>query len=95
MRRQTLQKQFGRVLRARRRVVGLSQTTLATKTRLHRTYISLLERGERNPSLHIVWRLARGLDLPASALVAELETGRYARGGRRKRRAARARAASQ
>jgi len=39
----------------------------------HRTYISLIERGLKNPSLKTVFRLAETLNLPASELVRRLE----------------------
>lgn len=80
MQRKTLQKRFGRVIRTRRAALELSQEDLADQAGLHRTYISLLERGHRNPSLHILWKLARGLDVSLTGLVGELEPG-----GRRSR----------
>lgn len=76
MQRQTLQKRFGRLMRAQRLALDMSQETLADESGLHRTYISLLERGHRNPSLHILWKLAQGLGVPPSKLVADLEPRR-------------------
>ncbi len=47
----------------------LSQQDLASRSRLHRTEISLLERGEREPRLSTLVRLAHALDVPVSALL--------------------------
>ena len=64
---------FGAALRARRVEVGLSQESLAAKARLDRTYVGGLERGERNPTLRVIWQLAESLDVPASQLLAHAE----------------------
>jgi transcriptional regulator with XRE-family HTH domain len=61
---------FARNLRAARRRAGLSQERLSALARLHRTEISLLERGERDPKLSTVCRLADALGVPAATLVA-------------------------
>ncbi len=69
----TLQKQFGQVVRRRRQKVGLSQEALADAAGLHRTYISLLERGLRMPTIGVVQKLARALKTTMASLIAELE----------------------
>jgi transcriptional regulator with XRE-family HTH domain len=61
---------FARNLRTARVEAGLSQERLSTLARLHRTEISLLERGERDPKLSTVFRLADALGVPAAALIA-------------------------
>ncbi|MEP5937328.1 MAG: helix-turn-helix transcriptional regulator [Erythrobacter sp.] len=48
-------------LRALRRAKGWSQEELAHQADIHRTYISDLERGARNPSVEVVDRLAKAL----------------------------------
>jgi transcriptional regulator with XRE-family HTH domain len=53
---------FADVLRQLRERAGLSQEALATKSGLDRTYISLLERGQRQPTLKTLARLAEALD---------------------------------
>ncbi|MCR9096302.1 MAG: helix-turn-helix domain-containing protein [bacterium] len=68
-----LQKRFGVVIRRRREVAGLSQEGLADAAGLHRTYISLLERGQRNPSLEVIAALAEGLETTMASLVSEVE----------------------
>ena len=61
---------FARNLRAARLEAGLSQERLSALARLHRTEISLLERGARDPKLSTILRLADALGVPAAALVA-------------------------
>ena len=69
----TLQQKFGTVIRRRRQAAGLSQEALAGQARLHRTYISLLERGQRMPSIAVVRQLAAALDTTMVSLIGELE----------------------
>lgn len=58
-----LQQQLGRNLRRLRLQRDLSQEAFADLLHVHRTYIGGLERGERNPSLRVVERLAERLDI--------------------------------
>lgn len=60
---------FSQNLRALRTEAGLSQERLAARCRLHRTEISLLERGEREPRLSTMVRLSRGLNVPLTSLL--------------------------
>ncbi len=60
--------QFGQRIRLLREGQGLSQEALAEKAGIHRTYLSSLERGERNVGLDNILRLARALKVPASSL---------------------------
>lgn len=64
---------FGKALRELRRSQSLSQEKLALEAGLDRTFISMLERGTRQPSLSTVFVLARALDLAPSAMVADVE----------------------
>ena len=68
-----MQNRFARNLRAQRLRSGLSQESLASASTLHRTEISLLERGEREPRLSTIVRLARGLGVPAATLLDGLD----------------------
>ena len=52
---------FGKRVQTVRRSAELSQEALAERSGFDRTYISLLERGLRNPSLSTICRLANGL----------------------------------
>jgi transcriptional regulator with XRE-family HTH domain len=63
---------FAENVRRSRRRRGLSQERLAFACRLHRTEISLLERGERDPRLSTVVRIARALDCTASSLLEDV-----------------------
>ena len=57
---------FGAVLRDHRTRQGYTQESFAAKTRLHRNYISGVERGEYNLTIESLLRIAEGLgvDLP-------------------------------
>lgn len=48
---------------------GLSQEALAFEAKLHRTYISGVERGVRNPTVVVLERIALALAVPASKLL--------------------------
>lgn len=60
---------FGVRLRDTRHKLGISQEKLADLADLHRTYISGVERGERNISLVNIERLAKALRVPMSDLM--------------------------
>ena len=64
---------FGRVLKEIRRRRSLSQEELAAKSGYHRTYIGLLERGEKSPSLRTLFNLAETLEVNPSAIVRNVE----------------------
>ncbi len=64
---------FGRVLRRLRKEAGLTQEQLGLEADLRRTYVSILELGEQQPSLNTLLKLARALNRPASAMVTEVE----------------------
>jgi transcriptional regulator with XRE-family HTH domain len=68
-RRQQALVNFGARIRAARTKRGLSQEALAEIAGLHRTYVGTVERGERNPALINVLRLADALDTDPSILV--------------------------
>lgn len=61
--------QFAANLRRARLERGLSQEALGDESDLHRTEISLLERGERDPRLATIVRLAHGLGVPPTDLL--------------------------
>ena len=70
---EALRRRFGRVVRRRRHAAGYSQEALAHEAGLHPTYISMLERGLRNPSLRTVQVLAGALQTTMTSLVREVE----------------------
>jgi len=59
--------QFAANLRWQRERAGLSQEALATRCSMHRTEISMIERGKRAPVLETIVLLARGLELDSAA----------------------------
>lgn len=69
----TLEQVFGGVLRELRNRTGKTQETVALDAGLDRTYISMLERGLRQPSLETLLALSRGLEITASEIVAMVE----------------------
>jgi transcriptional regulator with XRE-family HTH domain len=71
----SLQRRFGEVVRKFRQAIGISQEELADRAGLHRTYISLLERGLRTPSLTVIAQLATALETTSAELVAAAERG--------------------
>ena len=64
---------FGRAVRARRKLLGLTQEQLAEASGLHRTYVGGVERGERNLSFESLVCLSDALGVRLSELVAEAE----------------------
>lgn len=64
---------FGARVRAERERVGISQEELATRAELHRTYLGGVERGERNPGLLNVLRIARALGTSPSMLLKDFD----------------------
>ncbi len=70
---QVFQAAFGKALRRRRERLEVSQEALALTSEIHRTYISELERGLKNPSLSTIDRLAAALRTKASVLIADAE----------------------
>ncbi|HET8929220.1 MAG TPA: helix-turn-helix transcriptional regulator [Acidimicrobiales bacterium] len=59
---------FGLRVRAIRLEAGLSQEQLAEHAGLHRTYVSSLERGQRNVGLDNILKLALALGVPPASL---------------------------
>lgn len=62
-------KLFGMHIRQIRQNQGLSQESLAERANMHRTYIGMIERGERNPALLNLIRLSDALNVPLPTLV--------------------------
>jgi CheY-like chemotaxis protein len=63
-----LKAHLGMAIKAERFGLGISQEELAERAGLHRTYVSDLERGARNPSIASIEKLAQALNLSVSAL---------------------------
>lgn len=60
---------FGQILRETREQVGVSQEALAHTIDMSRRYLSGIERGEANPTLDQIVRLAQGLGVEPSDLL--------------------------
>jgi transcriptional regulator with XRE-family HTH domain len=64
---------FGDIIREKRKEKKMSQEDLAFKADLHRTYIGMLERAEKNITLENINKLAKALDLSISELLKDLK----------------------
>jgi transcriptional regulator with XRE-family HTH domain len=64
---------FGQRLRELRAEHGISQDQLALATGIHPTAIGRFERGDREPRLTSILRIARGLDVLPGALLDGLD----------------------
>ena len=64
---------YGQALRELRAERGISQERLALMAGLDRTYVSGIERGERNPSLTNLLKLAAALGVQVSEIAARAE----------------------
>lgn len=73
MRRDTVLARFGKALRELRTERGLSQDELAARAGLDRNYIGMIERGERNPAIVNVVKIAEALDVLPSELFREFK----------------------
>ncbi len=70
----SLEKAFGCVLRRLRQDRGLSQERLGFESGYHRTYISILERGQKSPSLQTIFNLSKALKVEPAELIKHVET---------------------
>lgn len=64
---------LGQTLQLLRQRRGITQEALASRARLHPTYISLLENGHKSPTSDVLDRIARALDVRLSAILASAE----------------------
>jgi transcriptional regulator with XRE-family HTH domain len=64
---------FGVVLRRLRIDAGLTQEQLGFEAELRRTYVSVLELGQQQPSLTTIFKLADALKTPPSKLLRQVE----------------------
>jgi transcriptional regulator with XRE-family HTH domain len=59
---------LGQAIKTERRGRNISQEKLAARAGVHRTYLSDVERGIRNPSINTIEKLAQGLGIPVFSL---------------------------
>ena len=64
---------FGHAVREQRHALGISQELFAERAKLHQTYVSGIERGKRNPTLSVIWRLADALEIGPGDLLLRTE----------------------
>ncbi|MDD5038617.1 MAG: helix-turn-helix transcriptional regulator [Dehalococcoidales bacterium] len=69
----SLEASFGQVLRVLRQQKGLSQEELGFESGYHRTYVSLLERGLKSPSLQTIFNISKALTIETSDLIKKVE----------------------
>jgi transcriptional regulator with XRE-family HTH domain len=62
-------KQFGERVREERLKKNLSQEDLADKAGLHRTYIGMVERAEKNITLRNIYKIAAALEIKITELL--------------------------
>lgn len=79
-----IQEQFGLALQRLRRARGLSQEALADEAEIDRAYVGRLERGEANPTLLTIARIAAGLNVAVADLVRDMQA--TAGGGTKRKR---------
>ncbi len=65
--------QFGKKVREERLKRGYSQEHLAALASLHRTYIGMIERAEKNITLENIGKIAKALDLKIVDLLQNVE----------------------
>lgn len=66
-------KRFGELVRRLRREKGYSQEDFSFRVGLHQTYVSSVERGERNVTIGTASRIAKALGTTLAGLFGELE----------------------
>ncbi len=75
---------FGLVLRRLRNDAGFTQEQLGLEADLRRTYVSVLELGQQQPSLTTILKLAKALDRPGHEIVGMVEAEILLARGRRR-----------
>jgi transcriptional regulator with XRE-family HTH domain len=72
---ETLARRFGELVRRLRQERDYSQEEFSFRARLHQTYVSSVERGERNVTIQTADRIAKALGTTLADLFAQLERG--------------------
>ena len=60
---------LGKNIRSRRQELGISQEELAFRARIHRTYMSTVERGLRNVAIDNIEKIAKALGVKTHQLL--------------------------
>jgi len=87
--RESIQKRFGFIVRTERSRLEITQEELGFRSGLHRTYITDVEGGKRNPSLYSISRISSALEISLRDLFNKIEgnlprDGNAGKRGRRK-----------
>ncbi|MBU3916235.1 helix-turn-helix domain-containing protein [bacterium] len=70
--REKIQSKFGRIVKKERLKAGLSQEKLAEKARMHRTYIGMIERGEKNITIANIEKISKALNISIANLFGQI-----------------------
>jgi transcriptional regulator with XRE-family HTH domain len=73
---QSISERFGQVVKAIREKQNLSQEKLAELAEIDRTYVSMIERGKRHPTLEVASRIADALSMKLSEVIRRAERGK-------------------
>jgi|TARA_B110001469_G_C9520158_1_gene258943 transcriptional regulator with XRE-family HTH domain len=65
---------FGKIIRELRKEKNISQEELGFRSNVHRTYIGMIERGEKNISLENIEKLSKGLGVTMNVLFERLNS---------------------
>lgn len=69
----SLAQSFGKILKKKRESLKMTQEQLAFDVDLHRTYISLLERGLKSPTIDVIFRISKALKITPAELIREVQ----------------------
>jgi transcriptional regulator with XRE-family HTH domain len=69
-------RKLGRVIRARREALGLSQEAAAYEAGISACYFADVERGTRSVSVEVAWRIAAALDTKLQSILDAVEHAR-------------------
>lgn len=68
-----IEQAIGEELKACRQKKGISQEQLGFDAGVHRTYVSLIEVGGRSPTLAVLFRLCKALDISPADFVKKVQ----------------------
>lgn len=69
----TIAEAFGAILKEHRKNLNISQEELAHRCDLDRTFISLLERGKRSPTIETIFKVSTNLNSSPSEFIKKIE----------------------
>ena len=67
---------LGEELRKARERAGITQEELSFRAGVHRTYVSMLERDKKSPTVDVLLRICDAMDAKASTIIARVEKQR-------------------